>query len=347
MRVEEMTLNAERNVVLTGYIQDVEGEFTNIIKRPAVLIIPGGGYKICSQRESEPVVFEFLKAGFHAFVLRYSVQEHAVWPNPLLDYETAMRLIRDRAEEWKLYSDKIAVIGFSAGGHLAAAAAVMAENRPNAAVLGYPVINESSARVWEKTAPDILQAVDKNTCPCFLFATRTDGIVPVENTIQLMDALNRNGISFESHIYSYGPHGFSTAADAVRKPGETMCGRVSHWVQDSVEWLQELFGTFGEKEMTSSTCEVRVNCDEEDTLSSGCSVGKLTAYPQAYSVIEQLISRRNQELQECGGMQITMEQLKTMMPNVAVKEGVLFETLTEEERKEIDGILKKIKCCRQ
>ncbi len=123
---------------MTVYLQEA-GKFRSGVKRPAVLVLPGGGYQYCSEREADPVALSYLKAGFQAFILRYSVGEDAVWPNPLDDYEQAMGLIRERAEEWNLYQDKIAVVGFSAGGHLAAAAAVMGVNRPNAAVLGYAV----------------------------------------------------------------------------------------------------------------------------------------------------------------------------------------------------------------
>ena len=69
--------------------------------------------------------------------MRYSIKEDAKWPNPLEDYEEAMELIRSKSEEWNVYEDKIALIGFSAGGHLAASAATMSINRPNAAILGY------------------------------------------------------------------------------------------------------------------------------------------------------------------------------------------------------------------
>lgn len=120
MDVEKIVLNGERNVTLTAYTQPVEGEFNHISKRPAVLILPGGGYSMCSDREADPVAFPYLEAGYQAFILRYSVGEDSVWPNPLDDYEQAMALIEERADEWKVLTDKIVVIGFSAGGHLAA-----------------------------------------------------------------------------------------------------------------------------------------------------------------------------------------------------------------------------------
>lgn len=116
MRIETIVIDKERNVTLTAMIQDVEGEFRGIKARPAVLIIPGGGYMFCSDREADPVAFPYLKAGFDAFILRYSVGEHSTWPNPLNDYDETMELIRKRAEEWNIITDKTAVIGFSAGG---------------------------------------------------------------------------------------------------------------------------------------------------------------------------------------------------------------------------------------
>ena len=170
MFTETIQLNEERNVTLTAYIQDAGGEFDYVVKRPAILVIPGGGYQFCSAREADPVALAYMKAGYQAFVLRYSVAENGIWPNPLEDYEQAMDMIRSNAEKWMLYEDKVAVIGFSAGGHLAAAAATMSKNRPNAAILGYAVAG-ADVKSCNPTAPDTVGAVDKNTCPCFLFST--------------------------------------------------------------------------------------------------------------------------------------------------------------------------------
>ena len=147
-------LNEKRNVTLTAYLQDDSQEFWRAKKRPAVVIFPGGAYAYCSDREADPVAQEYLRAGYHAFVLRYSVGwENAVWPNPLEDYDQAMELIAAHAKEWHLIPEKIAVIGFSAGGHLAACAATMAKHRPAAAILAYPVILEGLAAICAKGAP--------------------------------------------------------------------------------------------------------------------------------------------------------------------------------------------------
>ena len=215
MKTEYIVLNPERNVSLTAFLQPVGGEFSGLSARPAVLILPGGGYHFCSDREADPVAFPYLKAGYHVFILRYSLNEQAQWPNPLDDYEQAMSLIRRNAETWHVAKDRIAVIGFSAGGHLAACAATMSVNRPNAAILGYPVIDGACARDYLPSAPDVIEHVDGNTCPCFVFATRTDNLVPAENALHLINALWAHEIAFESHIYSNGPHGLSTGDASI------------------------------------------------------------------------------------------------------------------------------------
>ena len=145
MLYKTIVLNKKRHVSLTVMVQDVGGEFRGVTARPAVLILPGGGYMFCSDREAEPVAMPYLKAGFQAFILRYSLREDSAWPQPLRDYEQAMTLIREHAEEWHVIPDRVAVIGFSAGGHLAGAAATMSVNRPNAAILGYPVLRQERA----------------------------------------------------------------------------------------------------------------------------------------------------------------------------------------------------------
>lgn len=240
MKMQKIVLNTERNVTLTAFIQDVDGEF-GLEKRPAVLILPGGGYSFCSDREAEVVAFAYLKAGYQAFILRYSVDEHKKWPNPLSDYEQAMELIKGN-EDWHVYEDKIAVIGFSAGGHLAACAATIAKNRPGAAILGYAVLSRVITNVYQDTAPIPVDEVTEQTCPCFLFSARDDGLVPVSDTLAFQMALFEKGVSFESHIYAYGPHGFSTGEKSLNSA--EMSSRVINWVQDSIEWLADEFDVF-------------------------------------------------------------------------------------------------------
>lgn len=289
MRLIERVLNEERNVSLTGYLLQTEGEFTGIEKRPAVIVIPGGGYQMCSDREADPVAMAYLQAGYHTFILRYSVQEHAKWPNPLEDYEAAMTCIRAEADNWKILEDKIAVIGFSAGGHLASAAATMAKNRPNAAILGYAVLNKNSIAVWEPSAPDTVSAVDKNTCPCFLFASRSDTTVPVKSTMEFAAELEKSGITFELHIYAYGSHGFSLGTDAVG--ASNVCSRTKEWVVDSISWLSDVFGDFSAHGMTQPRCGHYVNGNFEEWCSVDCTLGKLLQNEASAQIVRGILSK--------------------------------------------------------
>lgn len=288
MKQEIIILNQEKNVTLTAYLQDVGGEFPNIPKRPAMLVLPGGGYTMCSEREADPVAWPYLAAGYQVFILRYSVGHNAIWPGPLNDLEQAMELIRSKEEAWHLYPDKLAVVGFSAGGHLAGCAATLAKKRANAAVLVYAALNGEDTQSFHPTAPDIISAVDEDTCPCFLVSTRDDAMVPVRSTAKMAMALIDHDISFESHIYSFGPHGFSVCNSSVQGVG-SCCSRVPNWVPDSIEWLKEIFGDFGNGTMTKPLVGHYVNGNHEPTLNVDCTMGYLMTKPAAMKVLAPLM----------------------------------------------------------
>ena len=290
MKTEHIVLNDERSVSLTVYLQEVGGEFLGLSARPAVLIIPGGGYHFCSEREADPVAYPYLKAGYQAFILRYSLNEHARWPNPLEDYEQAMALIRLNAEAWHVVPDRIAVIGFSAGGHLAACAATMSKNRPNAAILGYPVIDRDCVRSYAGDAPDAAQAVDGSTCPCFVFATRTDNLVPAENSLHFINALWENEIAIESHIYSNGPHGLSTGDGSFNLMN--YCLRYPAWVKDSITWLEDVLGGFGPDGLHEPRFGARLNGNREKTLNLDCTLAYLRHFPAAGQLLKELLPGR-------------------------------------------------------
>lgn len=271
MRIETICLNEERKVTLTAWISEVGGEFAPIEKRPAMLVLPGGGYYFCSDRETEPVAGAFLRAGYQVFILRYSVGEHNTWPNPLEDYEQAMEMIRGNADQWHVDEGRVAVVGFSAGGHLAACAATMSKNRPNAAILGYAVLNKESCDMYQMPSP--VGCVDGKTPATFLFAIRNDMVVDVCNTLDFEKALAEKGISFESHIYSFGSHGFSTGEKWLNSTA--LSRRTRGWVEDSIEWLEELWGVFEPQGFTAPVLERMVNGDHEEKLSAGCTIAHL------------------------------------------------------------------------
>jgi len=248
MIFEKITMDDAGNTSLSCYVLDGSEEFINIEKRPAVLIFPGGGYRFCSDREAEPVAMAYLSEGYHAFILRYTVGPESVWPRPLEDAEKAMELIRAKSSEWMVDTDRIAVIGFSAGGHLAAALSTIGRNKPNATILGYPCILDDRCSRLCTPKPGLDDKVTGETPPAFLFTTSDDKVVPAENTLAFIKALDEADIPYEAHIFQSGPHGISLAKDHTCAGREDFINpRISKWFEMSIGWLKEVFGNFNSK----------------------------------------------------------------------------------------------------
>ncbi|MCE5313586.1 MAG: alpha/beta hydrolase [Armatimonadota bacterium] len=232
--------------------------------KPAILICPGGGYAFRSAREANPVARRFNELGFHAFVVHYSIAKH---PQPVMDMSRAVRIVRSRAGEWMVDPSKIAVCGFSAGGHLAASIGVHYgknylretgefanfSNRPDAMILSYPVItsgeyahrpsfdyllgeNASDAALREMS---LELHVDSSTPPAFLWHTADDPAVPVENSLMFASALRRHSVAFEMHIFGTGPHGFSLATEETRDHGMPNDPHVATWIELCAEWVRK------------------------------------------------------------------------------------------------------------
>lgn len=277
MKAEIIVMNEERNVTLTAYTQEVGGEF-GFDKRPAMLVIPGGGYAMCSDREADAVALAYLKAGYQAFILRYTVTSKGKWPLPLADYESAMSYIEERAELWHVDTTRIAAVGFSAGGHLCACAATIAEHKPAAAILVYPAILKKICDLCQPGMPYPNEYVTADTAPCFLVAARDDHTVDIKNTLMMELALAEKGVPFESHIYSYGGHGFSTAEEWIRINGSTE--RLPNWVSDSISWLKETMGSLSVKGFSEANIAVSSNGDFAPVLAVSCSLNHMRKQSQ-------------------------------------------------------------------
>lgn len=243
MLVKTYNLTDDPDITLTAYIPDISEEMKNMKVKPSVLVLPGGAYKFCSDREAEPIALAYLAKGFNAFVLRYSLNEKSAFPTPLNDASKALKFIRDNAAEFCTDPQKIAVIGFSAGGHLAAALSTMSDDKPNACILGYPCILSSTSPILASPVESVTDYVTDKTPPTFIFAASNDGAVPIENSLSYAEALNRNGISFELHIFEDGDHGFSLGTDVVcaSQEAQERCKPNTYWLDRSVQWLKKLF----------------------------------------------------------------------------------------------------------
>ena len=225
------------------------------MERPLVLVVPGGGYNHVSPREGDPVALQFAAAGYHTAVLTYSVGEGAQNYQPLRQLNEALALLRQNAGEWHILPDKIAVCGFSAGGHLALSGAVLdipgetAQQRPNAVILGYPVITAGEyahrgsfvqLAGEDPAAQQAFSLEDKitpRTPPVFVWHTMEDETVPVENTLLLVSALHRAGVPCEAHLFEKGCHGTSLSTAEVNHPS----AHRSRWLTLAREWLDDTF----------------------------------------------------------------------------------------------------------
>ncbi len=235
---------APNGAELTCYLQQDSWEMPTASVRPAMLVLPGGGYVMCSDREAEPIALAYLAEGFNAFVLRYSVNGKP-WERAHEDGAAALRYIREHAGELHIDPAKVAAIGFSAGGHLAACLGAMGPEKPDALLLGYPVILPEMGPPMGIEIPDASAAVDWTTPPSFLFASSDDGCVPVENALSFAQALAKNAVYFEMRVYLQAGHGFSTgkAAHANGNPANAVPD-TQDWLPDSVRFLRHVFGDF-------------------------------------------------------------------------------------------------------
>ena len=258
MKMIHMNVPDSKEATLEGYILDCEITFGQETKRPAVLVCPGGGYVYCSPREGEPVALAYASKGIHAFVLRYSTKFNAAGFKPLQEVSWAIGYIREHAQEWNIDPEKIAVCGFSAGGHLALSSGLLAENKPNAMILGYPAVQipnlpgadyllkvlTGKQTVTDQDSKDLslVDKITKEAPPVFLVATAEDyltsfGALPVVNRCSQL------GLPYEAHIFQHGPHGYSTADVAAANGSEGLVNEsVAHWLQLSVDWMMRIFG---------------------------------------------------------------------------------------------------------
>lgn len=259
--------------ILSCYIQKTDAAVVAKRLRPAILVLPGGGYGHVSHREAEPVALRLLAAGFSVFCLRYTVApSRNVFPAALREAAMAMRYIRENAEEMEVDSAGVAAIGFSAGGHLCGMLGTMYDCaevadigsagllRPDALGLCYPVAvswgnthvgsfdNLCGADTALRQRLSLENRVRPDMPPVFLWHTRNDETVPCRNSLILAAALEQAGVDFVLHMYRNGHHGLSTA-DAQAYPAYAVpetSWDVPGWLDAMCRFFREL--GFSEKD---------------------------------------------------------------------------------------------------
>lgn len=253
--------NSEGNI--TGWIYRTSSLVSPCRRRPAILVIPGGGYDFNSDREAEPVAFEFLNRGYVPFVLRYSCAPN-VFPVQLRESAMAMRYIRENANHFEIDPAMVAAIGFSAGGHLCGTLGTMYDCkevsdiatadiiRPNALALCYPVtlgwgpthegtmrnVSGGSSLLRQRLSLD--NQVRSDMPPVFLWHTRDDNVVPCRNSLILAEKLDEAGVDFSLYLYRHGEHGLSLADNRVYG------ANVPTFSQDATRWITACSAFFQE-----------------------------------------------------------------------------------------------------
>lgn len=233
-------------------------------KRPCLIICPGGGYRIVCRKESEPVALHFLPEGFNVFVLTYSTMPNH-YPTQHREVAAILELIHSHAEDWNCDTGRIALMGFSAGGHLAGHYAncydapqireVFPDSKPvNASLLCYAALSAdpsigrgiSATRLsghnpmtpTDREFFSCEKQVTERTPPTFLWHCSGDASVSPRNSLAYANALSLKGVPFEMHIYPHGKHDLITGDMQTNNELPDDCAHASAWLPAAKNWLK-------------------------------------------------------------------------------------------------------------
>lgn len=242
------------DATVRGYLQEDHDRLVHHKVRPALVLCAGGAYRWQSPREEDPVALTFLAMGYNVFLVTYSVGPKAAGQRPLRELARTVETIRERAGEFHIDPCKVAAMGFSAGGHLVCSLAVLWDElglgekaRPDAVILGYPVITageyaHAESLEWvtggdpeQRELFSLENHVTAKMPPTFVWHCVGDQSVPVENTLLLVNAMQRAGVDYECHIFPGGAHGISMCNVEVETPWPD----IAPWVDLCKTWLNK------------------------------------------------------------------------------------------------------------
>ncbi len=259
----------EYKVPLSCYLPDAAPRTCFPSNRPAVIVLPGGGYEVTYPGEGEPIALAYVGRGFCSFVLDYSVYP-ARFPQALVEALEAIRFVRENAKNFGIDPAKIAICGFSAGGHLAACTGTLwnhaclneyldadrEQYRPNAMFLAYPVINVASHKgsylnLFSQHEEDLTiemqdllnleKQVSERTPPTFLWHTTKDSTVPAKASLDFATALADKKVPYEIRIWSGDRHGTGLGNYVTEpKSAPLQPHPCSAWVEDSVNFFFQI-----------------------------------------------------------------------------------------------------------
>ncbi len=264
--LKEHFKNITTNASFTTYCPDNYSEFSTNRRRKAVIVIPGGGYSMVSEREAEPIALQFIKEDIASFVLDYTVGDFE-FPTPIDEVFATILYIRKNAKKYHINPNKISLIGFSAGGHLASSSAMMWNDeyfkilfnttndklKINGLLLGYPVItmdekNSHLGTVELRTHKNeelkekfsVEKHITNDFPKTFIWLTASDPLVPAYNSLTLAQELVNHNIMVELHMYPTGPHGLALANDntTIMDKTPTDYPDVHTWIEHAIYFIK-------------------------------------------------------------------------------------------------------------
>ncbi|WP_283680047.1 alpha/beta hydrolase [Lentilactobacillus sp. Marseille-Q4993] len=232
MKIESVSLE-EKNSSLDMYISNSD------VKLPGIVIIAGGSYNPIKERDSERVALSYATHAYQAFVVQYPVGENKSYATAKVAIAQSFDYIVSHADELNVDTDNLGIIGFSAGGQLAAAYANSEGNHAKFEILGYPVIKPTLDEKMGVTTEDVSKMVSANTPRTFIFGSINDELTPFGNHIlSYVQELDKNNVKFELHEFGTGNHGISLANKYTGiVNGDRTDEHFSKWFELSVDWL--------------------------------------------------------------------------------------------------------------